>query len=146
MGRYAGAGTPRWEHFTHGADIGVRGIAETVEGAFEQAAIALTAVVIDPVEVQARETFEFECEAPDLEMLLVDWLNLLVYEMATSGVLFREFDLELRGCHLRATARGERIDPARHELAVEVKGATYTALSVRQEVSGLWVAECVVDV
>jgi tRNA nucleotidyltransferase (CCA-adding enzyme) len=38
------------------------------------------------------------------------------------------------------------MDPARHELGVEVKGATYTALSVAQDASGAWVAQCVVDV
>jgi SHS2 domain-containing protein len=36
-----------WEHYSHGADIGVRGFGRSVEGAFEQAAIALTAVVVD---------------------------------------------------------------------------------------------------
>jgi len=78
----------RWEHFEHGADIGVRGIAPTKAGAFEQAALALTAVVVDPQRVRADEAVEVSCEAPDEELLLVDWLNALVYEMATRGLLF----------------------------------------------------------
>ena len=136
----------RWEHFEHGADIGVRGIAPTKAGAFEQAALALTAVVVDPQRVRADEAVEVTCEAPDEELLLVDWLNALVYEMATRGLLFGRFEVGLEGTRLRARAWGERLDPARHEPAVEVKGATYTALSLRQDASGAWVAQCVVDV
>jgi len=136
----------RWEHFEHGADIGVRGIAPTKEGAFEQAALALTAVVVDPQRVRADEAVEVTCEAPDEELLLVDWLNALVYEMATRGMIFGRFEVSLEGTRLRARAWGERLDPARHEPAVEVKGATYTALALGQDASGAWVAQCVVDV
>jgi SHS2 domain-containing protein len=46
---------------------------------------------------------------------------------------------------LTATARGEPVDVARHEPAVEIKGATYTALAVEQT-DGQWRAQCVVDV
>ena len=136
----------RWEHFEHGADIGVRGIAPTKAGAFEQAALALTAVVVDPQRVRADEAVEVSCEAPDEELLLVDWLNALVYEMATRGMIFGRFEVGLEGTRLRARAWGERLDPARHEPAVEVKGATYTALSLGRDASGAWVAQCVVDV
>jgi tRNA nucleotidyltransferase (CCA-adding enzyme) len=46
---------------------------------------------------------------------------------------------------LRATAYGELVDVERHEPAVEIKGATLTALQVREEPGG-WRAQCVVDV
>src|SRR5512139_3851745 len=42
----------RWEHFEHGADIGVRGFGASVAEAFEQAALALTAVIADPAGVR----------------------------------------------------------------------------------------------
>jgi len=44
----------RWEHFSHGSDIGVRGFGESIEEAFEQAAVALTAVVADISCVELR--------------------------------------------------------------------------------------------
>ena len=65
----------RWEHFEHGADIGVRGFGATKASAFEQAALALTAVITDPGAVEARERVSIACEAPDAELLLADWLN-----------------------------------------------------------------------
>lgn len=138
--------TKRWEHFAHDADIGVRGIGESRQAAFEQAALALTAVITDPQTVQVREKVEITCEAPDAELLLVDWLNALVYEMATRKLLFANFEVQVEDHHLQAQAWGEKIDVARHQPAVEVKGATLTCLRVGQEESGAWVAQCVVDV
>ncbi len=138
---------PCWEHFEHGADVGVRGLGRTPAEAFEQAALALTAVVTDPAGVAAREAVAIRCEAPELELLLVDWLNALVYEMATRHMLFGRFAARIEDGRLEATAWGEPMDPVRHAPAVEVKGATYTALAVRRrEEDGAWIAQCVVDV
>ena len=137
---------PRWEHFSHEADIGVRGYGRTPAEAFEAAALALTAVVTDPRQVRPREGVAIECEAPDLELLLVDWLNALVYEMSTRRMLFGRFEVELEDGGLAGAAWGEPIDPARHRPAVEVKGATYTELEVKQMDDGEWLAQCVVDV
>jgi SHS2 domain-containing protein len=136
----------RWEHFQHGADIGVRGIGPTPEVAFEQAAIALTAVICDPSRVKAQEPVAVRASAPDLEFLFVDWLNAIVYEMATRHMLFSRFTVHLEGNELTGTLWGERVDVARHQPAVEVKGATYTELEVFQDATGQWVAQCVVDV
>jgi tRNA nucleotidyltransferase (CCA-adding enzyme) len=135
-----------WEHFPHAADVGVRGIGATLEKAFEQVAVALVAVVTDPATVNAVERIDLSCEAPDLELLLVDWLNALVYEMATRSMLFSRFEVRLAGPRLDARAWGEALDVSRHHPAVEVKGATYTALKVAQQPGGDWLAQCVVDV
>jgi tRNA nucleotidyltransferase (CCA-adding enzyme) len=135
-----------WEHFSHEADIGVRGIGATKEEAFEQAALALTAVVTDPRQVVPQEMVEVACEAADDELLLADWLNALIYQMVTRNMLFGRFAVRINGSRLQATAWGEEVDIARHQPAVEVKGATYTSLAVRQDQTGTWLAQCVVDV
>ncbi len=135
-----------WEHFPHQADVGVRGIGSSREEAFEQVAIALTAVMTDPQMVVPNELVSVACEAPDDELLLVDWLNALIYEMATRKLLFSRFEVHLSDHHLVGKAWGEVVDPAKHQPAVEVKGATYTALQVRQTEDGGWIVQCVVDV
>ena len=86
-----------------------------------------------------------QCEAPDRELLLVDWLNALIFEMATRRVLFARFEVRVDG-RLVATAWGERVDTVRHHPAVEPKGATMTALRVARELDGTWLAQTVVDV
>ena len=137
---------PNWEHFPHQADMGVRGIGPTKEVAFEGAALALTAVITDLAEVIPTQPVTITCDAPDEELLLVDWLNALVYEMATRRMLFSRFNVRFNDHSLHATAWGEPIEVARHQPAVEVKGATYTELSVKRDEAGRWVAQCVVDV
>ena len=136
----------RWEHFDHQSDIGVRGVGPTPAAAFEQAALALTAVLVDPKEVAAKERVEITCDAPDLDTLLYDWLNAIVYEMATRGMLFSRYEARIERTHLAGTAWGESVDVAKHRPAVEVKGATYTSLDVRRDEDGAWLAQCVVDV
>lgn len=137
---------PGWSHFPHQADIGIRGEGTTLEEAFSQAAIALTAVITEPENVAPHQAVSFSCRAPDTELLFVDWLNALVYEMATRHMLFSRFEVIIEGATLRATAWGESVDVARHQPAVEIKGASYTALEVGQGVDGYWYAQCVVDV
>ena len=138
--------TMPWEHFPHGADIGVRGIGSTRAEAFAQAAMALTAALTDPAEIALEDAVEIRCDAPDDELLLVDWLNAIVYEMATRNALFGRFDVRLEGDRLTAIARGETLDRSRHRPTVEVKGATYSELSVAKREDGAWIAQCVVDV
>jgi SHS2 domain-containing protein len=135
-----------WGHLRHGSDIGVWGRGHTREEAFEQAGVALCAVITDPACVEPREPVEVRCEAPDPEVLFADWLNALVYEMSVRRMLFSRFEVHLSDGHLEGRAWGEPVDVARHEPAVEVKAATLTGLEVRREPDGGWYARCVVDV
>jgi SHS2 domain-containing protein len=135
-----------WELFPHGADIGVRGMGATKAQAFEQAALALTAVITEPASVSARDCVEIACDAADDELLLVTWLNAVIYEIATRKMLFARLEVMIQGTSLRARAWGEPIDIDKHQPAVEIKGATCTSLAVRQDESGNWSAQCVVDV
>jgi SHS2 domain-containing protein len=137
---------PRWEHFQHEADMGVRGCAGTLEGAFEQAALAMTAVITTPETIAALDSVTIHCSAPDTELLFVDWLNAVVYEMAVRRMLFSRFEVHIDNGELRARIWGEPTDVARHTPAVEIKGATYTALRVEREPGGDWCAQCIVDV
>lgn len=137
---------PYWEHFEHEADIGIRGIATTLEQAFEQAAIAMTAVVTDPNLVADTTAVSISCTAPDIELLLVSWINELVYEMAVHGLLFKRYQVAIDNGKLSATAFGESVNRQKHQPAVEIKGATFTELRVYQQADDAWVAQCVVDV
>jgi len=135
----------RWEHFPHQADIGIRGFGETKEQAFEQAAAALTAVITDLDKVAPAEKVQISCSADDDELLFVDWLNRLLYEMDTRKMLFSRFEVRIEAGRLNATAWGQRLDMKKHTPAVEVKAATYHSLAVRKAPAG-WMAQCVVDV
>ncbi|HUZ75381.1 MAG TPA: archease [Stellaceae bacterium] len=137
---------PHAEQFPHGADIGVRGVGPTVASAFEQAALALSSSVTDIGGVRAEQAIDIACEAPTTSLLLFDWLNRVIYEMALRHMVFGRFSVAIEGGRLHGRAWGERVDPRRHAPAVEPKGATFTALAVEQRGDGTWIAQCVVDV
>jgi SHS2 domain-containing protein len=134
-----------WEHFPHAADVGVRGFGKTAAEAFEQAARALTAVVTHAA-IEPKLSVDVSCTAPDVELLFVEWLNAVIYEMAVRKMLFSRFAVRIDGTRLMGTLWGEPVDVARHAPACEPKGATYTALKVTSDSDGTWSAACIVDV
>jgi SHS2 domain-containing protein len=131
--------------FAHGADIGVRGHGATPAAAFAAAARALTSLVTDPALVRPTTAVALQCHGDDLELLFVDWLNAVITAMATKRLLFGRFDVAIADGALTATAYGEPVDRARHQPAVEPKGATLTMLRVARAGDG-WLAQTVVDV
>ncbi|WP_051134390.1 archease [Methylocystis sp. ATCC 49242] len=146
----ASGSLPRWEHFPHDADIGVRGFGATVSDACEQAALAMIAAICDPADVRLKRSVEIRVQAPSLDFLLVDWLNAIVYEMAERRMIFGAFavviDRNAQGYHLKGRALGETVSRERHSPAVEVKGATFTELAFVEDRPRLWRAQCVIDV
>jgi len=135
-----------WEHFHHQADVGIRGVGKSPAEAFEQAALALIAVMCQPDNVEAKEEIKINCQAPDAELLFIDWLSAVIYEVATRGMLFGRFEVKIEANKLSGVAWGEKIDHEKHKTVVEVKGATYAELKVACNENGQWVAQCVVDV
>lgn len=135
-----------WELFPHPADIGIRGVGPTREQAFAQAATALTAVITDPAKVRPREAVDIVCLEQDDELLFMNWLSTLLYEMDTRRMLFSRFEVRPVEGGIQARVWGEPVEIERHQPAVEVKAATYAALKVRKDNSGNWLAQCIVDV
>lgn len=139
-----------WEHFEHGADVGVRGRGNTAARAFEEAAQALFRLLSADLEA-IRPSLEerIVCEAANLDELLVAFLNELLFLFDSRRVVFGRFEVAIEELpervRLTGVARGEPFDPNRHEFTVLPKGATFTALEVARR-DGEWVAQCVVDV
>lgn len=134
-----------YETFEHEADIGIRGFGGTPEEAFSNAALALYSVMVNIAAVEPKEKKTVTASAPDVELLLVEWLNALLSLSDIERMVFSRFAVTIAGTSLTGTAWGERLDSDRHEPNVEVKGATYHMLSVKTE-EGRYIAQCVVDV
>ena len=138
--------TASYAHFPHDADLGVRGVGATLAEAFEQVAQALASAMVPLVEIAPRHAVSIRCAAPDNQVLLMDWLNALILQMAVHRMLFSRFQVVINDHRLEATAWGEPTDPAHHQPSLEPKGATFAASRVEQQADGSWIAQCVVDV
>jgi SHS2 domain-containing protein len=129
----------------HTADAGFKLWGATLADIFVQGAYALTSLMTDRRHLQNREVMAVEVEAPDQEILLVDWLNYVLYLYDTKSFFAKDIDiLEISGQQLKARLAGEELDPARHILKTGVKAATYHQLSIRRQDSG-WEATVIFD-
>ncbi len=96
-----------WRHFAHGADLGVMGEGKTVEEAFARGALALMRAITD-AEVAPKLHVAVACEASDIELLFVEWLNAIIYEMAVRQMLFSRFAVKIEGRALCRAICGAR--------------------------------------
>lgn len=136
----------RWEHFYHSADVGIRGVGISLEEAFRQAGLALTAVVVDPGSFCSNEQVAISCKSADTKILFYDWLNAIIYEMSTRELVFCDYSVSINNGSLSSVAYGAMLDNVEGELGCEIKGATFTELKVERVSNGGWIAQCVIDV
>ena len=135
-----------YEIFEHTADFGIRARAGGLDELFADAAVGLFSLMVSNLEVvRTVEEVAFRFEGDNLEDLLHDWLAELLYTFHAGRLVLTEFRVQVGPVGLTATARGEPLDPSRHEIDVEVKAVTWHALKVQQHPEG-WLAEVIVDV
>jgi len=120
-----------FELIEHTADIGVVAAGGTLAEAFANAACGLFSIITDISKVRELESRIVKVKAADIESLLFNWMNELVYIFDVYHLLFSRFDVvELTDGSLKATCYGEKYDPAVHELKLGVKSATFHMLEV----------------
>ena len=124
----------RFELIEHTADMGVVAYGRDLAEAFANAAYGLFSIIADLGGVQEKESRLVELKEEDMETLLFEWLNHLLYIFDVEMLLLKRFDIEqLDGLSLKATCYGEKYDPSRHRLKMGVKSATYHMLKVDRE-------------
>ena len=67
----------------------------------------MTAVVTH-ARVNPKVEVEVSCQAPDLELLFVEWLNAIIYEMAVRNMLFARFAVTIEGTRLKGRCGASR--------------------------------------
>ena len=138
-----------YEFFDHTGDIGVSLMGRTVDELFVSAALAFSDTITLLAGIEPRRPEELNVAAPELDLLLVDFLSELLYRFDTRGWLSRDAQVAVRqrdgGWELEGTLIGERHDSARHPVKVLIKAVTYHRLNVAQR-DGLWRADVVFDV
>lgn len=135
-----------FEILEHTADIGIRARGKSLAEVFEQAALALEHVVLDPAAVAPREQYSIEAHGEDNESLLVNFLSEILYLLDAKRVAFTSIRVEEAAPGaVRAIASGEPRDAVRHPPRVIVKGVTYHQLRLEETPEG-WLAEVFLDI
>ena len=137
---------PLYHEIEHTADCGIVVEAEAPAALFEKAALALSAIMIRPAAIEAREERSIAAEAGDWADLLHHWLAEVLVVFATDAFVAAEVTVtEIGPTSVRGTLRGEEFDAARHEFYGEVKAVTYHELAVTRTHAG-WQARVIFDV
>lgn len=132
------------------ADAAFEALGDSPSELFVAAAQAVIETMADPDRVGSAWRRVVERRAPDLPLLLFQWLSDIVYVKDAEGVVFREVTADVEpaaegGWHLVGTLIGEPIDPDRHDLRADVKAVTKHLYRVQRE-NGRWVARVVLDI
>ena len=135
-----------YELFEHTADLGLRVRSPDLDTLFAEAALCLFSAVLEDVGgVKLEQSVTVKLGGNDREFLLFDWLRELLLRFDEDHLIFGRFEVHVREDGLSATAWGEPLDPARHQLAHEVKAITYHELKVVRD-GDEWLAEVIVDI
>jgi len=135
-----------YQYLDHTADLGIRGIGDTLQEAFDQGAQAMLDAIADVRAEEPQLSCPVTCSAPDVAALFVEWLNELLYQAEIHSALWQSAhvtQLVQAGSQwtLSGAAYGVRLDLARHAIHTEVKAATYAGLSYQQR-AGQHLLEC----
>ena len=138
-----------WAVVEHTADVGIEVRATSVDELFRDAAAGLVDTIVPIDELRPLEERELSVEATALDLLLVAWLEELLYVFDTEALLLFAGAVEVHAgdgaCSLVARMRGERWDSARHSQKVQVKAITYHGLEVTRDADG-WFGRVIFDI
>ena len=124
----------KFQLIEHAADVGLTAYGGNLAEAYANAAYGLFSIITELKTIREVEFRRLEISEGDMEALLFEWLNSLLYFFDVEMLLFKRFDIiELDGRHLKAICHGEKYDPSRHRLKTGVKSATYHMLKVDDE-------------
>jgi SHS2 domain-containing protein len=137
---------PPFRILDHTADVGFEAFGATREEAFVNAARALIYLIVELDAIDPREVVSVEVQGADPESVLVNWLSEILYLHDAEGWLFRDFEIKRLEEHsLSALARGEKLEPSRHQPKLMVKAITYHQLALEETLAG-WRASVYVDI
>jgi SHS2 domain-containing protein len=128
----------------HSSDIGIRVWGSSLKELFEEAANGMVSQIIDTDNIQQKEEIKLELEAESFEELLLKWLKEILFLMESEGLLFKEFQIEkdnfsirnAKTAQIQASMSGEKKNPTRHDICMEIKAVTRHGLYVKK--NGPW--------
>ena len=130
--------TGKFEFLDHTADVLIAAHGQTLEQAFENAALAMFEVMTNTTKIDTVQEETVEVEAEDEYALLYSWLEALLVKFEIKGMLFSKFKIERiqdtpDGYKLQASVWGEKFNAEKHPQKVAVKAVTYHRMEIIKE-------------
>jgi len=132
------------------ADVAFEAFGKNLNEVFANSALATTETMVDTETVMPRMQKMIKLQNKDLNALLIDFLNELVYYKDAEQIIISRFEVNIKkkdnGIYvLTAKIAGEHIDYKKHQLRADVKAATHHMLELKQH-GKQWTARVVLDI
>lgn len=123
-----------YELIDHTADIGIKAYGDNLSEAFAHAAKGMFDIITDSSKIESKGEYQIELSADELDQLLVDWLDELLYLQGAENLVFGEFNVSVdeEKEMISATVSGEEFDTEKHKIGMEIKAVTYHMLEVHK--------------
>lgn len=132
------------------AGIAFEAFGKTERQLLENSALALEETIVDTKTIRSRTKETVNLRDLDFSQLLLAMLEHLIFLKKAKQFVFKEIKLgverENKSWILQGFAYGEKIDPARHKLRVDVKGLIKDLFEVSRKKSGAWRAQVILDI
>lgn len=128
----------RYEIIETTADIGIKSYGKTLSEIFESCALGMFNIISQTKQVECKGELDISIEAPDLEQLLVDFLNLLLYYKDIQNLVFKSCIVKnvTKGKEkysMRTLVCGEVFQNVKHIVDKDIKAATYHMLEINEK-------------
>ena len=136
---------PYYKILDHTADLGIQVFGKGINALFENAALALTDIMVLGRTMGPAENITLALEAQDLDDLMVAWLGEVLYLFSAKNKILNTVHIQdVSGTRLEAVLGMAPFNPTCHEILCEIKAVTYHRITVREN-KGHWEARIILD-
>ena len=136
----------RYKYIDHTSDLGVEIYGKDLPELFSNGLFSIFDNILDLNKVVIKETKKIEISSSTLEELLIDWFRELLFIFATEYFAAKEVkNIKVENNKLYAEIAGEKFDPKRHNIKIEIKTPTYHMFNIKKTDSG-YIATVIFDV
>jgi len=136
----------RYKYIDHTSDLGVRIYGKDLAELFANGLFTIFDNILDLNKILIKETKKIEISSATLEELLIDWFRELLFIFATEYFVAKEVkNIKVENNKLYAEIAGEKFDPKRHNIKIEIKTPTYHMFNIKKTNSG-YIATVIFDV
>jgi len=124
-----------YKFLDHATDAFIEVTASNLEEAFTLAGNAVIETTLEPNTVQEKEEKPIKVTGKDLDYLLFNWIEALVYLLITEGFAARTIKLKIEKKSeytLDAKVSGEPINLSKHHFKVEIKAPTFHEMKIEK--------------
>jgi len=127
-----------FEIIDHTADVAIAAYGADMKAAFANAALGMFSIITDIKKVDQKTIRDVEVTADEIKVLLVSWLNELLFICEVEKLLLKRFDIsKLDDTRIAARCYGEKLNPKRHRIKTEIKAATYHMTEIEAKRGGI---------